>query len=84
MKLADKGLTLPPQYFASVMGYGVQDFARALEEAHYNGMTDNLTMLMNVNTMKDGANQSSDVGGRPKKDTLERTDSTEQNQDYMN
>lgn len=83
MKLSDKGLTLPPQYFASVMGYGVQDFARALEEAHYGGMTDNLTILMNVNTMKDG-NQSSSDGGRPKADTLEKSDSTEQNQDYMN
>lgn len=83
MKLSDKGLTLPPQYFASAMGYNVQDFSRALEEAHYGGMVDNLTILMNINTTKDGT-QTDSQGGRPKSEGLDKSDKTEEVQDYVN
>lgn len=80
MKLSDKGLTLPSQYFASAMGYKPQNFARALEEARYGGMVDNLTLLLNVNTTKDG----NSLSGRPEKQGLEKSDNTEQANDYIN
>ena len=39
--------------------------------------TDNFTMMLNVNTMKDGG-----LGGAPTKDSLEKSDKTEEVQDY--
>lgn len=81
IKMSDKGLTLPSQYWASAMGYEPQNFARALEEAHYGSMQDNLTLLMNINTSKDGSDTASN--GRPKSDLLDRSDKSEEVSDYV-
>ena len=56
LELADKGLTLPPQYWASVYGEKPQNFKRALEEAHNIGMNENyITPLINMATMNSTA-----------------------------
>lgn len=83
--LSDKGLTLPPQYWAGVLGIDVQHFIRGLEEAHnMNLAEDYLTLMLNANTMKDGSQSSTDnQGGRPTLDTTERSDKTEEVGDYV-
>ena len=41
-----------------------QDFHRSLELAHYSDFTSNLTMLLNINTTKDGSGESTEVGNQ--------------------
>ena len=77
MKLSEKGIVLNSSAYASILGMTPQDFDRSLAEGHNNDWTSNLTMLLNVNTMKDGGN----VAGHPKKDDSELTDSGQASRD---
>lgn len=79
--LSDRGLTLPPQYWAGACSIPVQNFCRALEEASNGDMQDNLTLLLNANTMKDSGFGSSQ-GGAPEKSVTQKSDKTEEIQDY--
>lgn len=74
--LSDRGITLPPQYWAGCCSIPVQDFCRALEEASNGDMQDNLVLLLNANTMKDGS--ISNEGGAPSKSATQRSDKTEE------
>ena len=76
---ADKGIVLDPTMWASALGMKPQAFQRSMECAHNSNFIDNLTMLLNANTMKDGGGN---LGGAPVKDTLEKSDKTEEVQDY--
>ena len=78
---ADKGIVLDPTMWASALGMKPQAFQRSLECAHNSAFVDNLTMLLNANTMKDSGEDSK--GGAPEKDTLEKSDKTEEVQDYV-
>lgn len=78
-ELSAIGLTLNSSAWASAYGYAPQEFSRMLEEAHYGDLTDNLTLMLNKNTMsvEDGS-----LGGRPKQDDSELGDSGETSRDY--
>ena len=76
MKVADKGIVLGPSAWASVLGYNPVFFDRLLEEGKWGDMHDKLSLLLNVNTMKD----SGELTGRPKKEGIV-DDSTERNED---
>lgn len=78
IKFADKGIVLNSSSFASAIGMRPQDFDRSLIEGHNDpNFLSNLSMLMNVNTMKDGG-----VNGRPKSERSDLTDSGEDSQMY--
>ena len=92
-ELADRGITLPPQYWASAYGFKPQDFKRALEEAHNCGMNENyITPLINMATVDSTAllnggtpsdsSVPSDKGGRPKSSEGEISDAGASNHDY--
>ena len=76
MKVADKGIVLGSSAWASVLGYNPVFFDRLLEEGKWGDMHDKLSLLLNVNTMKD----SGELTGRPKKEGIV-DDSTERNED---
>ena len=78
---ADKGVVLDPTIWASAIGIQPQVFQRSMECAHNSNFIDNLTMMLNVNTMKDGG-LGDNKGGAPQKDSLEKSDKTEEVQDY--
>lgn len=83
-KFADKGIVLNSSAFASAMGMAPQDFDRSLSEGHSGDFVSKLTMLMNVNTMKNGggiqpSTSSDSQGGRPPVDSSTLSDSGEQN-----
>ena len=78
---ADKGIVLDATMWASALGMKPQAFQRSLECAHNSNFTENLTMLLNANTMKDSGENIK--GGAPEKDTLDRSDKTEEVQDYI-
>ena len=80
MKRKVEGIVLDPTMWASALGMKPQAFQRSLECAHNSSFVDNLTMLLNANTMKDGGGN---LGGAPQKDTLEKSDKTEEVQDYV-
>lgn len=80
--LSDRGITLPPQYWAGCCSIPVQDFCRALEEASNGDMQDNLVLLLNVNTMKDSGEGNLN-GGAPEKSVTERADKTEEVRDTI-
>ena len=73
MKMADKGIVLNSSAYASVLGIAPQDFERSLMESHNSGWLDNLSTLLNANTMKDGGSGA----GRPRTDDSQLTDSGE-------
>lgn len=80
-ELASRGLTLPPQYWASAYGYKPQDFKRALEEAHNIGMNENyITPLINMATVDSTALLD---GGRPKSTDGDISDAGARNHDYQ-
>ena len=56
--------------YASVLGMRPQDFDKSLTEGHAGDLIDRLSMLMNINTMKDGGSV-----GRPRTDEATLTDS---------
>lgn len=71
LKYADKGLVLNSSAFASAIGMKPQDFERSLREGHNApNFLENLSMLLNANTMKDGSQ-----GGRPQEEITDLTDS---------
>lgn len=70
MKMADKGIVLNASAYASVLGMRPQDFDKSLTEGHAGDLIDRLSMLMNINTMKDGGSV-----GRPRTDEATLTDS---------
>ena len=71
--------------WSSALGMKPQDFQRSLECAHNSNFTENLTMLLNANTMKDsGLGEGENGSGAPKKEGLEKSDKTEEVQDYIN
>ena len=76
---ADKGIVLDSTMWASALGMKPQEFQRSLECAHNDtGFLGNLSMMLNANTM----NSSGEVGA-PKKDSSERSDKTEEVDDYI-
>ena len=78
LKVADKGMVFNSSYYASVLGIKPQTFERSLMEGHSDpNFRSNLSMLLNVNTSKNGADP-----GRPKKDPSELTESGEASQMY--
>ena len=82
---ADKGIVLDATMWSSALGMKPQDFQRSLECAHNSNFTENLTMLLNANTMKDsGLGEGENGSGAPKKEGLEKSDKTEEVQDYIN
>lgn len=79
-KFADKGIVLNSSAFASAIGMTPQDFDRSLSEGHSGDFVSKLTMLLNVNTTKNGGSGSSSGGdGRPQQEEV--TDSGQQNRD---
>lgn len=75
--MADKGILLPTCYWSSCLDINPFDMERALEQAHNEStLKDNLTLLLNVNTMNNGG--ESNVGGRPKNEIGQGSDITEQ------
>ena len=78
---ADKGIVLDSTQWASAFGMKPQAFQRSLECAHNDtSFIGNLTMLLNANTMKQ--EEENNVGA-PKKDSSERSDKTEEVEDYI-
>lgn len=80
---ADKGIVLDETQWASALGIRPQTFHRSLECAHYSDFTENLTMLLNANTMKNGGDSETDSSGAPKKDNTEIKDSGSLSHEYM-
>lgn len=78
MDLSSIGLTLGKSAWASAYGFKPQEFDRLLEEAHYGSLVDNLTLLMNKNTM----NSNDSNVGNPKKNDNDVKDSGEESRDY--
>lgn len=77
IELSDRGLTLPSQAWASVYGYEPQHFQRMLEESKYGGLSDNLMLLLNANTSKNGGEV-----GNPQKDVTDLKDSGSVSREY--
>lgn len=73
-ELADRGLVLPPQHWASAYGYDPVMFVSAVEQSHNCDYDNYLTTMINRNTMKDGDGESMQSGGRPQKD--QKSDAT--------
>ena len=78
---ADKGIVLDSTIWASAFGISPQAFQRSMECAHNSDFVDNLTMLLNANTMKNGGGEEN--VGSPEKG-IEKSDKTEEVQDYIN
>ena len=78
---ADKGIVLDSTIWASAFGISPQTFQRSMECAHNSDFVDNLTMLLNANTMKNGGGEEN--VGSPEKG-IEKSDKTEEIQDYIN
>lgn len=76
MKFADKGFVFNSSYYASILGLKPQEFDRMLAEGHSGNMIDNLSMLINMNTMSSS--------GRPKKDSNDLSQSGNVSQEYGN
>lgn len=76
IKLADKGMVMPPSVFASASGFAPQDFERMLEESKYSGWSNLWQLPLNSATT---AQSSGDEGGRPTKDDGDLSDSGEMN-----
>lgn len=78
LKMADKGIVLNSSAYASAIGMEPQDFEQSLSEGHAGGMTEKLSMLLNVNTTKDGG-----AGGRPRSNDTSLTDSGEASRESL-
>jgi hypothetical protein len=76
-ELADRGLTLPVQAWASAYGFEPHDFNRMLDEAVHGGMDKKLMLLLNANTSKDGGQV-----GNPIKDQTSLSDAGGVSRDY--
>ena len=80
--LADKGIVLDSTIWASALGISPQAFQRSMECAHNSDFTENLTVLLNANTMKDGGFDGDKKVGSPEKG-IDKSDKTEEVQDYV-
>lgn len=72
-------------YIASVNGIEPQVFNRMLEESHYGGLTDMLTLPLNNNTRTDGSGNDGGTtgrGGRPTVSQTEISDSGASSREY--
>ena len=65
-ELADRGIVLNESAWASAYGYEPQELESMMMEAKYGGLIDNLTMMVNRNTMKNGTTNSNPIGGQIK------------------
>ena len=78
-EIADKGVVLPPPAWASVLGYEPQLFESMLAESKYSGWVENYSqLLLNTNT-----SSSDNVGGRPRAESSELTDSGEASREML-
>lgn len=78
MKLADKGLVFDSSVYASLIGMNPVVFEKSLMASKNSGWLNKYSQLMlNTNTSRSGDN----VGGRPEKDRLDKSDSAELNDD---
>lgn len=75
---ADKGIVMDATMWASALGVKPQAFQRSLECAHNSDFIQNLTLMLNANTMS----SDNDKGGAPKKDSSEKSDKTEKVEEY--
>jgi len=84
MQLASVGFVLGEQEWASATNMTPFQFRKSLEMGHYGGISDLLTPLLNINTMKDGSDSggSDKPVGNQKKSDNEITDSGAQSHDY--
>jgi hypothetical protein len=80
-ELAEKGLTLPAQYWASAYGYDPVGFVKAMNEAHYGDFQDNITLLMNASQTSGEALMESERG-RPQKSETQQSDETATSHNY--
>ena len=77
------GLMPNVSYIASAYGIKPQQMQRMLEESHYGGLTDILTLPLNNNTRSDGGNSNSSKSGRPQiTNQTEITDDGAVSQEY--
>ena len=79
---ADRGIVMDATMWASALGITPQSFMRSIESAHNSSFIDNLTLMLNANTMKNSGIDSEN--GTPKKDKLEKSDKSEEVEDYIN
>ena len=78
LELADKGMVLNSSVYSGIVGMTPQDFDRSMEEAHYGGFSDKLTMLFSIHTQS-GKNKEI---GAPKKDDSELSEGGAIARDY--
>ena len=78
---ADRGIVMDATMWASALGIKPQSFMRSIESAHNSSFIDNLTLMLNANTMKNSGIDSEN--GAPKKDKLEKSDKSEEVEDYI-
>lgn len=71
LKFSDKGVQVPPQRIGTLLGYEAEEFESYMAEAMYGDMKDNLFLLLNNNTSKDGGDGQS---GAPQKDVSDLAD----------
>ena len=81
MEYAGVGMTPNESYFANVLGVPAHMFSRMREEAHAT-IGENLTMLMNANTMKNGTDPNAKEVGNQELDVGELGDSGSESQSY--
>lgn len=79
-QLASVGFCLNTSAWASAYGFKPQEFDRMIEEAHYGTLQNNLTLLLNRNTM---TTDSVSTGGRPVANDNEIGDSGETSREYQ-
>ena len=80
-KMADSGIVLPMQTWASVSGYQPQVFEAMMAESKYTGWVDKYTQLLkNTNTTKGG---SDNEGGRPRQSGTSLTESGEASRETL-
>lgn len=77
LELADRGIVLNATEWASVYGRKPHEFEASMEEAKFGGMSDNLMLLLNSNTSRDGSQV-----GNPVKDQTQLTDSGQTSREY--
>lgn len=78
LKMADKGIVLNSSAYASALGMAPQDFDQSLTEGHAGEMIDKLSLLLNVNTTKNGGES-----GRPREESTSLTDSGEMSRESL-
>ncbi len=78
LKMADKGIVLNSSAYASALGMAPQDFDQSLTEGHAGEMIDKLSLLLNVNTTKNGGGS-----GRPREESTTLTDSGEMSRESL-